>query len=185
MNLLVDKHIKMFHQMNLSPVLLKGQAFAANYAYPLHRQCGDIDLYFKSRKDCKTAVAWAAKVDKSAVVSPENKHERKHFSFSLGSNEVERHYYICLFKNSWLHKRLQQIIDEEFASIKPFFAEIDGEQIETMPPTLLAHHQIIHISRHLLEAGIGLRNICDLAMFLDKHHDVIDKERLNGYLEEL
>ena len=22
-------------------------------------------------------------------------------------------------------------------------------------------------------------------MFLDKHHDVIDKERLNGYLEEL
>ena len=37
----------------------------------------------------------------------------------------------------------------------------------------------------LLEAGIGLRQICDLALFLDKHHDVIDKERLNGYLEEL
>ena len=50
---------------------------------------------------------------------------------------------------------------------------------------LSALHQIIHISRHLLEAGIGLRQICDLAMFLDKHHDVIDKERLNGYLEEL
>lgn len=80
--------------MNLSPVLLKGQAFAENYPYPLHRQCGDIDLYFKNRKDCKTAVAWAAKVEKSAAVSPENKRERKHFSFSLGSNEVELHYYM-------------------------------------------------------------------------------------------
>ena len=142
-------------------------------------------MYFKNRKDCETAVAWAAKVDKSAAVSPENKRERKHFSFSIGSNEVELHYYMCLFENSWLHQRLQQIIDEEFVSSKPFFVEIEGEQIETVPPTLSALHQIIHISRHLLEAGIGLRQICDLAMFLDKHHDVIDKERFNGYLEEL
>ena len=185
MNLLVGKLFEKFCKMNLSPVLLKGQAFAANYPYPLHRQCGDIDLYFKNRKDCETAVAWAAKVDKSAALSPENKRERKHFSFSIGSNEVELHYFMCLFENSWLHQRLQQIIDEEFASSKPFFVEIEGEQIETVPPTLSALHQIIHISRHLLEAGIGLRQICDLAMFLDKHHDVIDKERLNGYLEEL
>lgn len=115
MNLLITQLFKKFHQMNLSPVLLKGQAFATNYPYPLHRQCGDIDLYFKNRKDCKTAVAWAAKVDKSAAVSPENKRERKHFSFSIGSNEVELHYFMCLFENSWLHQRLQQIIDEEFA----------------------------------------------------------------------
>ena len=185
MNLLVGKLFEKFCKMNLSPVLLKGQAFAANYPYPLHRQCGDIDLYFKNRKDCKMAVAWAAKVDKSAAVSPENKRERKHFSFSIGSNEVELHYFMCLFENSWLHQRLQQIIDEEFASSKPFFVEIEGEQIETVPPTLSALHQIIHISRHLLEAGIGLRQICDLTMFLDKHHEVIDKKRLNGYLEEL
>ncbi len=185
MNLLVGKLFEKFCKMNLSPVLLKGQAFAANYAYPQHRQCGDIDLYFKNRKDCETAVAWAAKVDKSAAVSPENKRERKHFTFSLGSNEIELHYYMCLFENSWLHQRLQQIIDEEFAASKPFFVEIEGELIETVPPTLSALHQIIHISRHLLEAGIGLRQICDLAMFLDKHHDVIDTKRLNGYLEEL
>lgn len=67
MDLLITQLFKKFHQMNLSPVLLKGQAFAANYPYPLHRQCGDIDLYFKNRKDCETAVAWAAKVDKSAA----------------------------------------------------------------------------------------------------------------------
>lgn len=185
MNLLVGKLFGKFCKMNLSPVLLKGQAFAANYTDPLHRQCGDIDVYFKNRKDCETAVAWAAKVDKSAAVSLENKRERKHFTFSIGSNVVELHYYMCLFENSWLHQRLQQIIDEEFAYSKPFFVEIEGEQIETVPPTLSTLHQIIHISRHLLEAGIGLRQICDLAMFLDKHHDVIDKKRLNGYLEEL
>lgn len=92
---------------------------------------------------------------------------------------------MCLFENPQLQKRLQQIIDEEFANSQPFFAEIDGENIETVPPTLSVLHQIIHISRHLLEAGIGLRQICDLALYLDKYNEQIDRDRLNGYLEEL
>ena len=35
MNLLITRLFKKFHQMNHSPVLLKGQTFAANYPYPL------------------------------------------------------------------------------------------------------------------------------------------------------
>ena len=185
MNLVITQLFKKFHQMNFTPVLLKGQAFASNYPYSLHRQCGDIDIYFKCREDCSKAVGWAEKVDRGAADSPDNKRERKHFSFSIWKNIVELHYYMCLFENPRLHKRLQGIIDEEFACSKPFFVEIGGERIETVPPTLSALHQIIHISRHLLEAGIGLRQICDLALYLDRYHDRIDKEKLNTYLEDL
>lgn len=185
MNLLVGKLFEKFHNMKLSPVLLKGQAFASNYPYPLHRQCGDIDIYFKCREDCPKAVAWAGNVDRGAADSPDNKRERKHFTFSVGKNIVELHYYMCLFENPRLHKRLQRIIDEEFANSEPFFVEIGGERIETVPPTLSVLHQIIHISRHLLEAGIGLRQICDLALYLDRYHDQIDKEKLNAYMEDL
>mgnify|MGYP004541458531 FL=1 len=182
---LVGRLFCKYDSMGLSPVLMKGQAFASNYPYPLHRQCGDIDIYFKCREDCSKAVAWAEKVDRGAADSPDNKRERKHFTFSVGKNIVELHYYMCLFENPRLHKRLQRIIDEEFANSKPFFVEIGGERIETVPPTLSVLHQIIHISRHLLEAGIGLRQICDLALYLDRYYDKIDRDKLNIYLEDL
>lgn len=185
LNELAGKLFDKFRRMNLAPVLMKGQAFAANYPNPLHRQCGDIDIYFKERTDCEKAVRWAAKVDKAAAESSENRRERKHFTFSIGDNVVELHYFMCLFENAELQSRLQEIIDREFANSEPFFADIDGKRIETVPPTLSVLHQVLHITRHLLEAGIGLRQICDLAVYLSKNHEAIDADRLNGYLEEL
>ena len=185
LNELVGRLFSKFHKMGLSPVLMKGQAFAANYLNPLHRQCGDIDIYFKGRTECESAVKWAENIDKTAADSSDNKRERKHFTFSIGDNVVELHYFMCLFENDELQHRLQEIIDEEFAHNEPFFVEIDGKQIETVPPTLSVLHQVLHITRHLLEAGIGLRQVCDLAVYLRKNHDAIDADRLNGYLEEL
>lgn len=174
-----------FHKMGLSPVLMKGQAFAANYPVPLHRQSGDIDIYFKHRGECEKAVAWAKSIDMAAASSSENVRERKHFTFMIDGVIVELHYYMCLFESPRLHRRLQEIIDEEFGKEKPFSVAIEGRTYETVPPTLSVLHQIIHISRHLLEAGIGLRQVCDLALYIDKYHARIDTRRLQGYLEEL
>lgn len=181
----IGKLFRTLKGLGLSPVLMKGQAFAANYPFPLHRQCGDIDVYFKKHDDCHKAVAWAERKDKAAAESSYNKRERKHFCFFMDGNEIELHYHLCLFENEELQKRLQRIIDDEFDNNEPCFADIGGERIEMIPPTLSVLHQIIHISRHLLEAGVGLRQLCDLALYLDKFHSVIDKERLNAYLNEL
>lgn len=184
-NGLIGRLFDKFHRMNLSLVLMKGQAFAANYPNPQHRQCGDIDICFKEREDCEKAVAWAIKVDKAAALSAENKRERKHFTFSIDGEVVELHYFMCLFENAKLQRRLQEIINWEFAHSEPLLVDIGGEQIESVPPTLSVLHQVLHITRHLLEAGIGLRQICDLAVYLKKCHNEIDGDRLNGYLEEL
>ena len=185
LNDLVVKLFGKFQSMGLAPVLMKGQAFATNYPVPLHRQSGDIDVCFRCHDDCERAVAWAVKVDRAAAVSADNRRERKHFTFSVGGNVVELHYFMCLFENGRLQRRLQEIIDWEFGHSEPLFVEIDGKRIETIPPTLSVLHQILHITRHLLEAGIGLRQICDLAVYLDRNHETVDAERLNGYLEEL
>lgn len=185
MNALIGKLFNHFIAHGLTPVLLKGQAFAANYPSPLHRQCGDIDVYFKRREDCEKAVAWASKMDKAAAESSDNKRDRKHFAFSLEREVVELHYYMCVFENRRLQQRLQTIIDKEFEDNSPYYVEIGGERIETVPPTLSVLHQLMHISHHLLEAGIGLRQICDLALFLDRHNEEVNKERLNVYLRDL
>lgn len=185
MNVSVGKLFGTLKGLGLSPVLVKGQAFASNYPFPLHRQCGDIDVYFKKRDDCHKAVDWAERKDEEAAEFSYNKRERKHFCFFMDGNEIELHYHLCLFENEELQKRMQRIIDYEFDNNEPCFADIGGERIETVPPTLSVLHQIIHISRHLLEAGIGLRQLCDFALYLDKYHSLTDKERLNAYLNDL
>ncbi len=46
-------------------------------------------------------------------------------------------------------------------------------------------HQLMHITRHLLEAGVGIRQICDLAVYVDRHCDEINADVLRRYVEEL
>lgn len=170
---------------NLTPVLMKGQAFACNYPNLLHRQSGDVDIYFKNRADCGIAVSWAKEADAESATYFCNKRERKHYSFRWSGIDIELHYFLCLFESSKLHGRLQEIIDREFSKENHFFVDINGVSIETVPPTLSVLHQIIHITRHLLEAGVGLRQICDLAVFINKNHGLIDGVRLQEYLNEL
>lgn len=98
MNLSVGKVFGLLKEMGLSPILMKGQAFAANYPFPLHRQCGDIDVYFKKHNDCYKAVAWAKTKDKTAAISDDNKRDNQHFCFTLNRNIIELHYHLCLLK---------------------------------------------------------------------------------------
>lgn len=185
MNRMVISLFGKMRSFGLHPVLMKGQAFAQNYPNPLHRVCGDIDLYFKQQDDCKKAIDWAIRVGGYAHQGNESAWEHKHFAINLKGFEVELHYQMCRFENHRLQKRLQNIIDHEFAVNEPYYVRIEGEEIETVPPTLSVLHQLMHISRHLLEAGVGIRQICDLAVYIDRHCDEINADVLRRYVEEL
>lgn len=185
MNRMVISLFGKMRSLGLHPVLMKGQAFAQNYPNPLHRVCGDIDLYFKQQDDCKKAIDWAIRVGGYAHQGNESAWEHKHFAINLKGFEVELHYQMCRFENHRLQKRLQNIIDHEFAVNEPYYVRIEGEEIETVPPTLSVLHQLMHISRHLLEAGVGIRQICDLAVYIDRHCDEINADVLRRYVEEL
>lgn len=185
MNRMVISLFGKMRSLGLHPVLMKGQAFAQNYPNPLHRVCGDIDLYFKQQDDCKKAIDWTIRVGGYAHQGNESAWEHKHFAINLKGFEVELHYQMCRFENHRLQKRLQNIIDHEFAVNEPYYVRIEGEEIETVPPTLSVLHQLMHISRHLLEAGVGIRQICDLAVYIDRHCDEINADVLRRYVEEL
>ena len=185
MNRMVISLFGKMRSLGLHPVLMKGQAFAQNYPNPLHRACGDIDLYFKQEHDCEKAIDWAIRVGGYAHQGNESAWEHKHFAVDLKGFEVEFHYQMCRFENKRLQRRLQNIINHEFAANDPYYVRIEGEAIETVPPTLSVLHQLMHITRHLLEAGVGIRQICDLAVYVDRHCDEINADVLRQYVEEL
>lgn len=185
MNRMVISLYGKLRSLGWHPVLMKGQAFAQNYPNPLHRVCGNIDLYIKQQDDCKKTIDWAIRVGGHAHQGNESAWEHKHFAVDLKGFEVELHYQMCRFENHRLQQRLQNIIDHEFAANDPYYVQIEGEEIETVPPTLSVLHQLMHITRHLLEAGIGIRQICDLAVYVDRHCDEINADVLRQYVEEL
>ena len=55
MNLALDSLLTLFARHGLHPILQKGQGLASLYAYPLLRECGDIDLYFVDEKEFESA----------------------------------------------------------------------------------------------------------------------------------
>lgn len=180
MNSLSSELTDIFERMELRPVVMKGQAFATEYPNPLHRQSGDIDLFFRTDHENLTVKEWAQK-----NAEPDNKINDKDFPFHWKGVEVESHFLLCMMYNRRNNERLQNIIREEFEHNGPYYVEICGRKIETVPPTLSVLHQIIHISYHFLNEGIGLRQFCDLALFLKNHADEIDYNRLLEYINEL
>lgn len=51
LNRMVTELQSLYTGAGLHPVLLKGQGIAANYRNPLHRQCGDIDIYLGKKEN--------------------------------------------------------------------------------------------------------------------------------------
>lgn len=174
-----------FKKYGLTPILMKGQALASYYPAPEHRQCGDIDICFLNNSECDTAREIAKAIVPKAEKTESNKRERKHFSFNINGIEVELHHFLCLLETPKLNRRLQDIIDKELHQEPALHINIGDYSIRTLPPTLSVLHQIIHITTHLLEAGIGLRQFCDIAMFLEHNHDKTDSRQLQLYLQEL
>lgn len=188
-NALVNADVKRLFRrlraMGLQPVLMKGQAFATLYPHPSYRQSGDIDVWFPHADDCRKAVEWVRSVDKETADEWDHKRIIKDYGFRYRNTEVELHFMMEHFASKRLQKRFLEIVDSEYTAGRPCYFDVEDERIETVPPTLAVLHQLVHVTRHLLEAGVGLRQLCDMAVYLHRHKDDIDGERLRGYLREL
>jgi len=161
---------KTFVKLGTKPILLKGQGVASCYPNPLHRISGDIDWYFEDDGYDKAAEYLQQKgipVDSA-------------LSFSLGYDwqgiHIEHHRRLfdirSLFKLSYL-KKLEDTYRNSKQSVP-----IGGQAVAVLAPELQLLQVNIHILKHLLSFGIGLRQICDAAILYHAYNKVIDSEQL-------
>ena len=62
---------------------------------------------------------------------------------------------------------------------------INGKKIKTFEPNIYAVYVFVHLFFHFIREGIGLRQMCDWAIILEKYKAEIDELRLNNDLEAL
>ena len=158
-----------FRKKGFRTCILKGQGNALLYPNSLHRMPGDIDI-------------WVEGGDKRVIsfvrsISPHEKACYHHIEFpSYKGVEVEVHYrpsfLLCFWHNRKLQKYYERVKEEQF-----LHRVMLGEQGEVAIPTVEFNliFQLTHIYAHLMNEGIGLRQLVDYYYVLCDFYKVYQK----------
>ena len=185
-NVTLNEIVNRLDAENIPSVLLKGQGVAKNYRNPESRICGDIDLYVGIEGHEK-ACAVIEKIP-SATAHKEEEDTVLHMHIDINGVVVELHQRADFISSKRLNKRLQkwtrESIDANFGTDALETWDNNGTNIRLAPPTFTAFFILHHAVRHMIEGGIGLRQLCDWVMFLHTHYKFIDTVELSKKLKE-
>ena len=168
-----------FRKKGFRTCILKGQGNALMYPNPYSRTPGDIDI-------------WVEGGDKQVIyfvrsISPHEKTCYHHIEFpSYKGVEVEVHYrpsfLLCFWHNRKFQKYYERVKEEQFSH-----RVMLGEQWEIAIPTVEFNliFQLTHIYAHLMNEGIGLRQILDYYYVLISDDLSLIRDRVQKELKEL
>ncbi len=171
-----DELLKLLEANDIPCVIIKGAAAAMSYPIPSLRQMGDVDFLVK-RSD----------YERTAKLLEDNDYELFH-----DKNPQMHHYGYKKDKVSFeLHRRLGIIRESNEEMLSLFEQGIDRKEIHsiegfvfpTLPIELNGVVLLYHINQHL-RSGLGLRQIIDWMMYIDKLPNEIWKEKVEPVLSK-
>ena len=158
-----------FRKKGFRTCILKGQGNALMYPNPYSRTPGDIDIWVEGED--KRVISFVRSI------SPHEKACYHHIEFpSYKGVEVEVHYrpsfLLCFWHNRKLQKYYERVKEEQFSH-----RVMLGEQGEIAIPTVEFNiiFQLTHIYAHLMNEGIGLRQLVDYYYVLCDFYKVYQK----------
>ena len=145
-----------FQAEGIHPLLLKGYGVASCYDIPEHRISGDVDWYFTQKQDYLKANALIRKMgmDVKSVAGSST-------VYGWQGIVVEHHRKMFDIHNPFnfrFLRKLQQSISKDSIRL-----DLQGTALTLPAPILMMLQVNVHILKHLLAFGIGLRQLCDSA----------------------
>lgn len=161
-------------KQGLYPILQKGQGIASLYAYPLLRECGDVDFYFPQREAWEKANDWMRQKGCTLQIRPDGS------AFYLWKGlKVEHHLQGIDLQSPYLKKYLSGL--EETKGYDWWTIEDESKsKVRVFVPELNLLMLNAHILKHVLGLGIGLRQLCDMARAYNLWHDRISGEEMKA-----
>lgn len=150
----------------LHPTILKGQGIAQCYPEALQkiRQPGDIDVYVSDGRE-KT-IEYARAVGQNYI-----DWDYKHLHLNVWDDtEVEMHYHVEVLLNLWKNRKLQKWFRVHQDAIQGSRFKVQGGDIVTPTAEFNVFYILLHIYRHFLYEGVGLRQIVDYYFVLRTVH---------------
>lgn len=168
----IHEHQELHHLLSTNHipyVVMKGSASAMYYPEPFLRAMGDVDFLVK-----ESDLAQAGQVLEQAgfVPAEDNEHEC-HIAYHRNKNGVrsiwEMHWAPGGIPDGVAGELTRQYLADIMETAVP--CTIKGS--ECMVPSPFHHGLImlLHTASHLINTGVGLRHLCDWAVFADKFSD--------------
>lgn len=166
-------HFCQFFQRHQIPfVIVKGQSVAALYPHPELRQSGDIDVYCGEDHFVEAREQIAQKTD----LQFDPAIPVKHLAFSIDGSKYELHRVLSIFSYPPNQRFFNEKMEE--ALVRHDEIEIDGVKVPVLAPTDSVFFQVVHIFYHTIKEGIGLRQLCDLAIFIHANQERVNFDEL-------
>ena len=168
-------------------VLLKGQGLAQNYLIPESRICGDIDLYVGEENINRAYDIIAALSNEPQEPEEGLTGKEKHRHAKVDGVVVEIHRKAATTHTA---RKARLMRDWTLDSLNSHFNDgtlptINFNQVPVTVPSANFNNIFIlyHAANHMLQGGIGLRQLCDWATYLSKHHSEINQKELKTILK--
>ena len=182
LNRKVNRELKAFvkgcDEHKVDYIIVKGQTIGSLYDKPELRQPGDID--FLIRDDYQNIREVMGEILKTSLP---DKLIEKEYGITVNGVLFELHGKLFEIGNKKIREYWNSLIEEAWQ--EPYYCTVDGEKVRTLPPTLNAVYIFLHMFHHFLKKGVGLRQVCDWAVFLHKNAKEIDTKKLQEILKAL
>lgn len=179
---------------NVDSVLLKGQGLARVYKNPKLRQCGDIDLYV-GKKNYRKACEVVDRIAKIMNNQGDNLNDDsndldgadslKHYNCNIKGIPIEIHKMSAVLSNPIYNKRFVEIENNSLNSDSVIKVNLEDGLIYVPPIDFDALFVFIHAWNHIFSSGLGLRQICDWAMYIHRFGKDMDVSLLDKRLSSI
>lgn len=166
---LIRKLTDLLNKHEIDHIYLKGAHLKHLYPETYMRSMGDIDILVREKDIKRTEKLF---LDNGFDL---NSKGPVHDIFFYGELEVELH-----------RKMVFEERDENFSILSDIWdhSKVLNEHQYQMEPEYELLYLLYHNKKHLLSGGIGLRNVLDIGVFLEKTIDDLDYAKLKTLLEE-
>lgn len=158
----------------LAVMLMKGYGCSLNYPRPMHRPCGDIDIFVMTPDGVHTKEVvrlvddWAAKQIDCQLI-----HDNEHHSvFRFGNFVVENHETILDINTHKSSVRLNRLLED---LARESLQDSSGKQGLFLPSVRFnSIHLLRHMANDFATVKTSLRQVLDWSTFVCAHADEID-----------
>jgi hypothetical protein len=140
--------------------ILKGASVATLYPRPEMRVLGDIDILVRE-DHCAEAVKL---IENDGYRKHESDHAF-HIGFDKAGTYLELHYAVTQFPDSAIGRQIKVRLHDAVNRVKT--ASIDQYTFPVLAESDQALSLLLHMERHMVDGGIGLRQLCDWCVFID------------------
>lgn len=155
--------IDLMKENEIPMAILKGSAAAINYPEPAYRTFGDVDFIVPEMDFSR---AYQLMLENGYVMSYDEDHVDYHYTLQKEAITFELHKHPAGLPEDSRQNLIMNQLREDL--LQPEETELEGYRIPILPVVSNGLVLLLHIRKHL-QGGLGLRQIIDWMMFVDKH----------------